>query len=288
MTSVADQGSTTRYRYDDEGRLAIERGPTGETSFVNRFYTVRNGTVAWKQIWAGTERIATKREMPEDEYEHRLYFIHKDLLGSTNLVTDPNGQVFEYLQYFPGGETWVLEHSDIHRVPYLYGGGYYDEFRELYNLGARWYEPREQLFYSPDPALMLAPRAPIDDPALLEAYSYAENNPLRLVDRDGRAAENALSAFQAVFYKPDGSLDAAKEGVSGSEARLVARVAAIPKHSPKAAFKAFVNWKAPALVSVNLKRTSDGLKLKHVEVLGVNVSKFRSILKQSTPKKDKP
>ena len=210
VTSVADEGGTTRYKYDDEDRLAIERGPEGETAFVNRFYTVHNGTVFWKHFWAGTERIATKREMPEDEFEHMLYFLHKDLLGSTNFVTDENGLVFEYLEYFPSGETWVMEHSDIYRVPYLYSGGYYDEFRELYNFWPRWYEPRDQLFYSPDPALVQSPRAPISDPALLAAYTYAEDNPLRLVERGGPAPEDVQKAFRAAFSRPNGSLDMAK------------------------------------------------------------------------------
>jgi RHS repeat-associated protein len=148
--------------------------------------------------------------MPEDEFEHMLYFFHKDLLGSTNLVTDADGLVFEYLEYFPSGETWVIEHSDIYRVPYLYGGGYYDEFRELYNFWPRWYEPRDQLFYSPDPALVQSPRAPISDPALLAAYTYAQGNPLRLVDRDGLAPEDVQTAFLATFSRPNGSLDMAK------------------------------------------------------------------------------
>ena len=293
-TSIADQGSTTRYTYNDEDSLAIERGPEGETSFVNRFYTVHNGTVTWKHFWAGTERIATKREMPEDEIEHMRYFFHKDLLGSTNIVTDPNGLVFEHIEYFPSGETWVLEHSDIYRTPYLYSGGYFDEFRELYNLGARWYEPREQLFYSPDPALVQSPRRPISDPALLAAYTYAEDNPLRLVDRDGRVPEDVLKAFRAEFSKPNGSLDPAKvrlfsalvqqqvdERKFGKISRLVARVAADPKGSAKSAFKAFATFSAKPVVQINLKRTSDGLKLKNVKVAPF-------FFKQFTVKKGKP
>ena len=295
VTSVADQGSTTRYAYDDEGRLAIERGPGGETAFVNQYYTVENGTVAWKDIWAAGERIATKREMPEGELELMRYFFQKDLLGSTNLVTDPNGQIFEHLEYFPSGEAWVAEHSDIHRTPYLYGGGYLDEFRALYNFGARWYEPREQLFYSPDPALMQSPEAPVEDPALLGAYSYAENNPLGFVDRDGRAPEDALNAFLATFARRYGSgaptqnrafaaqqIKAAAirdfsaavvktaEPRFGKASRLLIRVVA----NPKAAFKAYKEtFYGRPLLQINLKRTNDGLQLKNVKVAGFEIKK---------------
>ncbi len=282
VTSVADQGATTRYTYDDEDRLAIERGPQGETSFVNRFYTVRNGAVAWKHFWAGAERIATKRQMPDGEfeepYEHMFYFLHKDLLSSTNLVTDPNAKVFEFLQYFPGGETWVLEHSDIHRVPYLFTGGYYDEFRNLYNLGARWYEPREQFFYSPDPLLSSGPTAVIDDPALLGAYTYAEDNPLNLVDQDGRAPSLPQRSFKGFFFKPDGSVDQQKvrlfnalvlqkssEVLGKRTSRFIAKIAT-NKESILKGYKSFAEFKAEPVLQINLRKTPDGFKLKSVKV----------------------
>ena len=281
VTSVADQGSTTRYTYDDEDRLAIERGPLGETSFVNRFYTVRDGAIAWKYFWAGTERIATKRQMPVGENEDMRYFFHKDLLGSTNLITDPNGQVFEHLEYFPSGETWVLEHSDIHRVSYLYTGGYLDEFRQIYNFGARWYEPRDQMFYSPDPSLATSPTAPIGDPALLAAYSYAENNPLRLVDRDGLAPEDAQNgaAGAAAFARPNGAHDTPKprriralvqqdanDQPAADISRLDAKPAGQKNDTKTSKFKAFATFSADAVVEINLTKTSDGYKLKDVKV----------------------
>jgi RHS repeat-associated protein len=295
VTSVADQGSTTRYTYDDEYRLAIERGPQGETSFVNRFYTVRNGSVAWKHFWAGTDRIATKREMPQDTFEHMLYFLHKDLLGSTNLITDPDGQVFEYVQYFPSGETWVLEHSNIHRTPYLYAGGYYDEFRELYNFGARWYEPREQLFYSPDPVLVGSPQAVLDEPTLLTAYSYAENNPIRLVDRDGLDSEDVQSDRQGSLSRPSGSLDQPKARVikalvqqkaddktPDDASRLDTQTPANSTESMKSKFEAFATFSAKPVVQINLTRTSDGLKLKNVKVAPFLFKQFTVIKGKSS------
>jgi RHS repeat-associated protein len=200
---VADNGSTTRYTYDDAGRLAIERGPGGEKAFVNQWYTVLNGEIAWKDVFAGTDRIATQKAMPDGQLEDKRYFLHKDLQGSTNVITDPNGLVFEHLEYFPGGETWVLEHSDIHRTPYLYAGGYLDEVRGLINLGQRWYDPREEFLYSPDPVLAQDPRAAIDDPSLLPAYTFAESNPVRLTDPDGRAPTSVRDRLRSDFAKFD-------------------------------------------------------------------------------------
>jgi RHS repeat-associated protein len=196
ITKIADGKDSTDYRYDADGRRAVERGPDGETLFVNRYYTVRNGSVPWKQVWAGDDRLGSKRSF-DGAFEHQQYFFAKDLQGSTNVVTDDIGKVFEHWEYFPGGEPWIREDSNVHRTPHLYAGGYLDEVRDLVNLGERWYEPREGLFYSPDAALHRDPMAAVDDPALLPAYTYAESSPLRLVDPGGAAPSAAGIALQA-------------------------------------------------------------------------------------------
>ncbi len=296
-TSVADQGSTTTYTYDESDQLAIQRGPQGETAFVNRYYTVRNGSVFWKNYWAGPERIATKMQMPAGQPETMEYFLHKDLEGSTNFITDPTGNIFEYLLYFPGGEQWVFEHNDIYRTPNLYTGGYLDDFRTLYNFGSRWYTPQEQLMYSPDPALTQDPPAAIDDPALLSAYSYAENNPVRLVDASGHASRDPQAAFRIEFLRPDGTLDlskaanlnawvqrqvAAELAASGPITRLIGELAAGTQRLTAAkAFKAFATFKAQPLLQINLTPTDDGLKLKNIKIAPF-------FFKQFTVKEGKP
>ncbi|HTE60385.1 MAG TPA: toxin TcdB middle/N-terminal domain-containing protein [Solirubrobacteraceae bacterium] len=246
MRSVADQGSTTRYTYDESGRRAIERGPAGETAFVNQWYTVRNGSVATKQIWAGSERLAQQRQFADGTYEFMRYFLHKDLQGSTNVVTDDDGKVFQHMEYFPSGETWVLEHSDVHRTPYLFTGGYLDEVRNLVDLGARWYEPREQFLYSADPVLEDDPDQVVDDPALLPAYSYAESSPLTLVDLTGRQPSAARTAFTNAFGRVfrRGQPAAAQAAVQAAPAAAAPASAAAAPPAPPAAAPAPAN--APA------------------------------------------
>jgi len=268
VTSVADQGSTTTYTYDDQGQLALQRGPQGETAFVNRYYTVLNGTVAWKNYWAGAERIATKMQMPDGQPEQMEYFLHKDLQGSTNFITDAGGAVFEYLEYFPSGEQWVFEHSDSFHTSYLYAGGYLDDFRELYNFGARWYAPQEQMMYSPDPLLVQEPAASIADPSLLPAYTYVENNPLRLVDQSGRWPVDVAAAFTTAF---------ANDPKGTTKLVLKALFVDDPKGTAKAAFKAFAKFKIAPLIQINLKQTDDGVKLKNVKVLGISNTRIKTI-----------
>jgi RHS repeat-associated protein len=193
-SSIADQGNTTTYRYDDDGTLALERGPQGELEYVNRYYTVVNGAVAWKQFFAGDLQVATK-EVKANATEQKRYFLTGDLIGSVNLVTEADGDVFEHLEYFPGGQIWVREKSEVYRQPTLYAGLYHDEFRNLYRTQARWYEPRDGVLLSPDPMLTGSPGASVVEPRLLGAYTYSFDNPTRFVDRSGKAPLEAWTSF---------------------------------------------------------------------------------------------
>jgi hypothetical protein len=50
------------------------------------------------------------------------YFYHQDHLGSTGFVTGATGEVYQHLEYFPFGETWVDEVSGDLSVPYRFTG----------------------------------------------------------------------------------------------------------------------------------------------------------------------
>jgi RHS repeat-associated protein len=190
MTHIVDRNKSgsgrkeTSYAYDYNGNLALEIKETGQTSFVNPWVTVRNSTM-WKHIWADDDRLATKFS-EDDSYEGKLYFLHKDLQGSTNVVTDTTGKVFQHHEYFPSGDVWIDESSTVFRTPYQFTGGYVDEDHDLVNMGQRWYEPGVQAFTSVDPVLTDDPMAIVDEPELRSSYAYARNNPLTYVDTNGR------------------------------------------------------------------------------------------------------
>ena len=74
-------------------------------------------------------------------------------MGSSSYITNDLGQVFQHLEYFPFGETFVEEHSNTQRAPYLFTGKELDEDTGLYYYGARYYDPRTSLWQSADPAL---------------------------------------------------------------------------------------------------------------------------------------
>ncbi|MEE8489591.1 MAG: RHS repeat-associated core domain-containing protein, partial [Acidimicrobiia bacterium] len=258
------------------GRLAIERGPGGETSFVNRWYTVRNGTVSRKHIFAGDQRIATKRVMPDGVFEQMQYFMHQNLQGSTNLVTDDAGELFQRIDYFPSGEIWIHEHGTVFRTPYLFADSYFDEFRELVSLGERWYDPREAFLYSPDPVLSDDPDDVIADPAMLPAYTYAQSNPFSLIDPTGRDGELARARLTGNLRSLDAnsgpSATAASDPTdpSAKSSRLSERIAEAPRDSTRGKVQAFADaLDAQPLLKFSFKKeagSDDGWGLKGVQV----------------------
>ena len=113
------------------------------------------------------------------------YFFHPDHLGSTSFVTDATGEVYQHLEYFAFGETFVEEHSNTHRTPYLFNGKELDDETGLYYYGARYYDPRTSIWESADP---LGEGSPGWSP-----YSYSFNNPVRYIDPSGMWPDFSLS-----------------------------------------------------------------------------------------------
>ncbi|MCD5345786.1 SpvB/TcaC N-terminal domain-containing protein [Agromyces sp. S2-1-8] len=206
MVLVDEYGETTEYAYDDEGRRVIERGPNGETAFINPWVTVRNGNELTKQVWVDDELIAQQRDPGDDPYaaEGQRYFLHKDLQGSTNVVTDATGQTFQHQEYFPTGEVWIDEHSTVYRTPYQYAGAYTDERRSLMDFGERWYDARRELFLTVDPALS-DPFSLIGSPELQASYAYAGSNAIRYNDPSGAlfTIAKANDVVRAAWDKSD-------------------------------------------------------------------------------------
>jgi RHS repeat-associated protein len=118
-----------------------------------------------------------------------VYFFHPDHLGSTQYVTDADGELYEHVQYFPSGEPWIRQDSNTERLPYLFTSQELDQETQLYYLGARYYDPRDGSFVSPDPAypnyLRGSPNGGVFQPVNLQTYCYGWNNPLSVSDPSG-------------------------------------------------------------------------------------------------------
>jgi RHS repeat-associated protein len=160
-----------------------------------------------------------KNQGPE---EKDLYFYHPDHLGSTNYVTDADGELYQHLEYFPFGETWVEEASNTQRVPYLFTAKELDEETGLYYFGARYYDPRTSVWQSPDPALGQYlegnPNRGVFDSRNLGLFSYVGNNPVKLEDPDGLYKKNVHFDVTRLIFKAVGFSDKDATTIAAADA----------------------------------------------------------------------
>jgi len=197
LTSAHDGSELRTFAYDDTGALMIqdgsllsrdgevlaERGGGPETIFLNAWVTIVSQKI-YKNVNDGLDKIVTKMDA-DAAFETKSLFLHNDLVGSTNIVTDNQGRGFQRHEYFPSGEIWIQDHKEEIRTPFQFGDGYYEEHFDIVLFGARWYDTERELFLSPDPLLSADPRATIGQPGLLGAYTYAGAAPVINVDPTG-------------------------------------------------------------------------------------------------------
>jgi RHS repeat-associated protein len=212
LASVADNGQTTRFLYDSQGTRSNKAGQHGETIYVNRWFSVRNGAIASKHVFADDVRVSTKVSPDSNPASEKLYFYQADHLGSAQLVTDESGAAYQHLEYFPSGEIWVDERSETQRTPFLFSGKELDEETGLSYFGFRYYEPRQGQWINPDPILdemlvtgRLGRANDSTEPFHLPGsiYGYAGNDPTNLVDPDGLVAKK--KAKGGVYVLKDGA-----------------------------------------------------------------------------------
>jgi RHS repeat-associated protein len=277
IQSINNSGQKTNFRYDDQGNRIVTFGPGGVTTNVTPYYTVVNGANAVKNIFVGTQRIAQQAVTTDGSYESGQYYYHQDLTGSTAYVTDVSGNLFQHLEYFPTGETWVDEVSNPHVIPNLYSSHSFDSVTQLYYYGARYEDPRLNQFISPDPTLLSDPQSAIDDPMALNPYTYVDNNPVRYVDNNGKALTSAQEQFlRQAFADPQtrsaflqASNKIIKAYLSQQPAIIVKLAGSLPdKETMIAGYKKLATLSLPPLVEIGFKTNEI-----EVKIIGITVPK---------------
>ncbi|WP_243374939.1 SpvB/TcaC N-terminal domain-containing protein [Geotalea sp. SG265] len=238
VKEIQDNGKSTYFLYDDQGERVLKRGQHGETFYINRFYSIRNGELGTKSIYAGNTRVVSKLVktpntvtdntttttnsttpgingldngqgkklgiirrlngtntttaiLPPEEKDQ--FFYHGDHLGSSNMITDAKGAIYQHLEYFPYGETWIEEGGSYggNTPGYKFTGKELDPETGLYYFGARYYEPVISRWISADPILGKyldgKPNGGIYRSLNVAMYTYGYQSPLVLVDPDGNA-----------------------------------------------------------------------------------------------------
>jgi RHS repeat-associated protein len=169
------------------------------------------------------------------DYKRRKYFV-TDHIGTIRATVDIDGNVLGYDDYYPFGLTMPGRSSNSANPndQYKFTGHERDDEADLTldYMGARYYDPDLVRFYSIDP---YAAKFPNYSP-----YNYALNNPIMMIDPDGRAATNCCmtdyGAGRYYSYKKGG-----KDGL--------ARYEQAQKASAAGTLTGIAAWVAPALVS---------------------------------------
>jgi RHS repeat-associated protein len=244
VKQIDDNGKSTYFLYNDAGERVVKRGQHGESIYVNTFYSVRNGELGTKHIFAGDTRVLSKlvktpntvtanspatstsasettstttipgeqgldhgqgkklgiiKRLPDGNQtgvnppvEKDQFYYHGDHLGSSNIITDTYGAVYQHLEYFPFGETWIEEGGSYggNTPGYKFTGKELDPETGLYYYGARYYDAVLSKWLSPDPMLERyldgSPAGGIYVPQNLGVYTYTHNNPVVYVDPQGK------------------------------------------------------------------------------------------------------
>ena len=115
-------------------------------------------------------------------------FFVRDRLGSVRSVADEDGNVLQQNLYYARGGAW----GDVCTAPgfqsYKYCGKYLDRKHglDLYDYGARLYDPAAAFWTSPDPLC--------EKYYNISPYAFCNNNPVTFIDPDGRFIDTAWDA----------------------------------------------------------------------------------------------
>lgn len=141
--------------------------------------------------------------------QETIKYIHTDALGSIVAVTDANGRVIERREYEPYGAQLV---PDLQDGP-GYTGHVQDAETGLVYMQQRYYDARIGYFLSVDPVAAYG-----SPPTQFNRYRYADDNPYRFTDPDGRRPkpDRPLVQYQSVTRTPgeNGGVKVGRETVS--------------------------------------------------------------------------
>jgi RHS repeat-associated protein len=208
-------GSTSTYRYDPVGRrvAAVEKGK--ETRFVYEGSRVSRDYNSHNELQTSYLSGLDSRT-PSGQSSYLL----EDGLGNVRALTNEAGAVTGTYAYNSFG---VPASTNAEAGRDTFGAYQYDSASGLYDAGARYYDPTTGRFLSKDPVASVNP------------YPYVVNDPIDLVDPEGRqaAAEYAdlvqseadaagcISNTVAAIAEPTGkAIGRALEGIPVSEAEV--------------------------------------------------------------------
>ena len=187
--------------YDPEGRRTKITDTTGNSSLVYDTLPGLDRLLVKNSPDGTTTKYVYGDGLLYEVTGSTLRAYHYDSRGSTIALTDAAGAVTDTFSYGPYGETW--NHAGTTNTSLRFCGQYgvQTDSNGLLSMRARFYSPEIKRFVSQDSYLGSAL-----SPLSLNRFSYAECNPISLIDPAGFAAADYAT----------GVFDAAKDTIVGT------------------------------------------------------------------------
>ncbi|NMA73163.1 MAG: hypothetical protein GX963_03180, partial [Bacteroidales bacterium] len=173
---------------NDYGRKSEENAKT----MYNHLDSAQSSVGSQFDVLLDVDYRIIRKFTETDEPENKIFFFHKDHLGSSTQISDMGQRVIHHIEYMPSGELFA-EQRDYWHTPFKFNGKELDEETGYYYYGARYYTPEVGVWLSVDP---LADKYPS-----LSPFMYCAGNPVVLVDPDGRAFWEASNVREARKYQ---------------------------------------------------------------------------------------
>ena len=230
-TAFTDGASSqTEYTYDADGRLGSDANK-GITSITYNALglpsgvSVSSGIVSWLYDGSGRKLRRTDGSTVTDYVGNAVYtgstltmlqipngyvtfsgtsptyhYYQKDHLGSNRMVTSASGTVEQVVHYYPFGGQFA-DGTAASLQEFKFTGKEWDgsKGQNLYDFGARTYDPALLRWTTPDP---LSSKYPAWSP-----YAYCGNSPVLFVDPDGKRRrlvynqrKNTITVQANIYY----------------------------------------------------------------------------------------
>ena len=171
--------SQIAYTYDGDGTRVMSVG-NGDNSL--EFYDSGNQLRYEKNLQSGaikTYFYLAGQKIADNDGSNKVWY-HNDAVGSPVAATDVNHAILWRNFYHPYGERMSGAGGVVNKQ--WFGGKSYEDATGLSYFGARWYDPVVGRFMAMDPVDWNS-----GNPShSFNAYMYANNNPYRFTDPDGR------------------------------------------------------------------------------------------------------
>ncbi len=181
-TRLSD-GSKIRFDYDGDQQRIRKVTPDEIVVYVGGLYErIKNadGVTHRHHVATGGASVLVTRTGGEES----VHYLHEDVLGSIDVITDASGNVLERRSYDAFGArrnpAWGQPIAPAQTPGTLGFTGHEEDELGLVNMRGRIYDPKRARFLQTDPI--------VSAPHLAEGwngYSYVRNSPLRWVDPSG-------------------------------------------------------------------------------------------------------